>query len=155
MAQTTTYFGTSACPKFLYSLSSSLAASGTDISGEIVSLAKPDIDRLTGWVNTWDGDGPVGVYGKRAKSTYVLTCIYTSGSTGFRKDMVAVAEGASLASPLWCFYYPTGSVATHECVTLTGGLVSKVSRPGPDAGKGDLFTYEVTLEFGSQATTVL
>lgn len=155
MAQTTIYFGTAASPKITYSLSSSVAASGTDISGLAVSATLPELDRKTGWSNTWDGDGAIGVYGKRDKTDMVLTCVYSPSSAGFMKDMVAIAEGASLASPLYFYVWPAASAAGREQIYLSGGLVSKVTRPTVDANSGDLFTYEVTIEFGTSTTTVL
>ena len=155
MAQTTIYFGAGASPKFSYSLSSSVAASATDVSGQIVSLTAPESARTNGWTNTWEGDGAIGAYGKRGMSAYTFVCVYSPASTGFWKDMTAIAEGASLASPVYAFYYPAGSATGRELVTLSQGLVSRVTHPGPDATSGEIYTYELTIEFGQFATTVL
>jgi hypothetical protein len=124
----------------------------TDHSGESVKLTPTGGDRQVGQRNTFDGDTPVVLTGKKDVSEVDVEYLYTEGAS----DLFEVARAAKEAnSNFYIRWAPKGGQSGEFRFTTAVGKITEFQYPPIDAGAADPIALSFKLVNGGITKAVV
>lgn len=126
-------------------------SSWTDISGFANEITVEGGERQTGEENTFDGETPILLAGKRGSYTIKAKIVYTEGASDPQEVARAAYEAASAYYLRWS---PKGQSTGTFLYTSSVGVLTSHTYPGGNAKSGEIVLMDLTLKCGTITKSV-